>query len=312
MTKEEFYFESRDKMTKLHGIRWIPDGKIHAILQIAHGMVEYIDRYQEFAEFLTSRGYLVTGHDHLGHGLSVSQEMDYGYFCDQEESITVLVKDIHRLKKITQEMYPDVPYYLLGHSMGSFLSRKYVTMYGTGIDGVLLVGTGAQNNVRLAVGRIVSSCLGKLRGWHYRSDFINQLAFGKYNKRIDQPVSKNDWLSREESNVKAYNKDKQCSFIFTVNGFYTLFSLIAEVQKKGQLNQLPLRLPVYFLAGAEDPVGHYGKDVERIYNCYKELGMKDVTMKLYPGDRHELLNETDKADVYADIVTWLDGHARIL
>lgn len=312
MRKEEFYFESRDKVTKLHGIRWIPDGEIRGILQIAHGMVEYVDRYQELAEFLTGRGYLVTGHDHLGHGLSVTSEENHGYFCDKKESTTVLVRDIHRLKKMTQEMYPGVSYYLLGHSMGSFLSRKYITMYGTGIDGVLLLGTGAQEKVKLAVGRIVTSCLGTLKGWNYRSSFIDKATFGKYNKRIQNPTSKNDWLSREENNVKAYNEDKQCKFIFTVNGFYTLFSLITEVQDRENLKQIPVSLPVYLAAGAEDPVGHYGKDVKTVYNCYKELGIEDVTMKLYADDRHELLNETDKADVYEDIAAWLEAHLHIL
>lgn len=308
MRKEEFYFDSRDKVTRLHGVRWIPDGEICAIVQIAHGMVEYINRYQEFAEFLTGKGYLVTGHDHLGHGLSVATETNYGYFCDKKESTTVLVRDIHRLKKMTQEMYPGIPYYLLGHSMGSFLSRKYITMYGTGIDGVLLIGTGGQKNRRLLIGRMVASCLGVLKGWDYRSSFIDRIAFGKFNQKIQDPSTKNDWLSREKKNVLAYNADKYCNFIFTTNGFYTLFSLIAEVQQEDNLKRIPLSLPVYLAAGKDDPVGHYGKDVEDVYQCYKDLGIEDVSIKLYENDRHELLNETDRADVYADIAVWLEKH----
>ena len=220
--------------------------------------------------------------------------------------------DIEELKFNQYKLYSEQKEQFTNRSF--MINRFYMVMVVVLIPLILLFG-GMGFPYRISAALILA-LIGIMVSvlWWLNMDSYNMLVKIKFSEVLDKMERElpfQPYLNELEA-IKAYNKDKQCSFIFTVNGFYTLFSLIAEVQKKGQLNQLPLRLPVYFLAGAEDPVGHYGKDVERIYNCYKELGMKDVTMKLYPGDRHELLNETDKADVYADIVTWLDGHARIL
>lgn len=305
MQKKEFYFDSRDGEHKIHAIRWIPDGeKPVCILQIVHGMSEYIDRYDEFARYLADRGILVVGDDHLGHGKSVKPGGPYGYFC-KEDAPTVLVRDEHRLKKMTQEQYPGVPYIILGHSMGSFITRNYLMRYGTGIDGAIIVGTGMQPKLVLIFARILAGIDGALFGADHVSKVVDKAAFGVYNKKIESPKTSFDWLSRNEENVRKYVDDPLCGFIFTVNGFQTLFRLIYNLHNTEELRKMPMDLPVFFLSGADDPVGDYGKSVEKVYQSFRELGMGNVQMKLYPQDRHELLNEVDREDAYGDIYRWI-------
>ena len=305
MRKEEFGFDSRDGKHKLHAIRWVPDAeKPVCILQIVHGMAEYIDRYDEFAAYLADRGVLVVGDDHLGHGLSVHPGEPYGYFC-KEDAPTVLVRDEHRLKKITQEQYPGIPYLILGHSMGSFITRNYLLRYGTGIDGAIIMGTGMQPKPVLKLAIAIATLQGWLLGGKHVSRFVDKLAFGVYNKRIAHPATPFDWLSRNEENVRNYIEDPLCGFVFTANGFQTLFRLICQLHDKDRLRRMPHNLPVLFVSGTDDPVGDYGRAVEQVYRSFKESGMRNVQIKLYPGDRHELLNEVDREDVYGDIYRWI-------
>ena len=303
--KEDFYFDSRDGEHKIHAIKWIPDvEKPVCIMQIVHGMAEYIDRYDEFANYMADRGILVVGDDHLGHGQSVKPGELYGYFC-KEDAPTVLVRDEHRLKKMMQKQYEGVPYLILGHSMGSFITRNYLLKYGAGIDGAVIVGTGMPAKPGLLVGIAMSKIQGLLFGEEHVATLINVLTFGAYNKRIKSPKSSFDWISRSEDNLRKYVEDPLCGFTFTVNGFRTLFQLILSLQDKERLKKMPANLPVFFLSGAEDPVGNYGKSVKQVYQSFKEIGMENVRMKLYPKDRHELLNEVDKEDIYGDIYRWI-------
>ena len=303
--KEEFYFGSRDGEHKIHAIRWIPETKQPVcVLQVIHGMSEYIYRYDEFARFMAGKGILVVGDDHLGHGKSVNPGEPYGYFC-KEDAATVLVRDEHRLKKITQEQYQGVPYIILGHSMGSFIARNYLIRYGNGIDGAVIMGTGMQPRPRLAIVRVLATVQSLLGGAKRESRLIDRLAFGSFNKRIASPKTPNDWLSANEESVERYMADPLCGFVFTANGFRTLMKLIWNLHNTGKLEKMPRQLPVLFLAGEEDPVGDYGRAVTEVCESFKELGMEHVQMKLYPGDRHEILNETDRLDVYGDIYRWI-------
>lgn len=305
VTKEDFYFDSRDGEHRIHAIRWNPDvEKPVCILQIVHGMAEYIDRYDDFACFLADRGILVVGDDHLGHGQSVNPGEPYGYFC-KEDAPTVLVRDEHRLKKIMQKQYEGVPYIILGHSMGSFITRNYLLKYGTGIDGAVILGTGMHTKPGLLCGIVISTIQRLIFGAKHEGKLINMLTFGTYNKRIKSPKTPYDWMSRNEDNVREYVKDPLCGFVFTVNGFQTLFQLILNLHDEEKLKKMPANLPVFFLSGADDPVGNYGKSVEQVCQSFKEIGMENVQMKLYPKDRHELLNEVDKEDVYGDIYRWI-------
>lgn len=302
--KEEFTFDSRDGETKLHAVRWVPEGKALCIVQIVHGMAEYIERYEELAQFLAQKGILVTGDDHLGHGKSVPEDGTYGYFCEQDPA-TVVVRDVHRLKKITQEDYPGVPYVILGHSMGSFILRNYLFRYGTGIEGAIICGTGSQPQPLVKVCQAVAAIQGAFLGDAHVAKMIDKLAFGNYNKKIANAKTPFDWLCRDEKIVDAYMKDKWCGFTFTVNGFKTLFRLLDRLNQKDNLAKMPKDLPVYFIAGDMDPVGNYGGGVKKAYEDFCQAGMEKVTIKLYPGGRHELLNEMNKIQVYGEIYTWI-------
>ena len=303
--KEEFYFDSRDQQNKIHAVKWIPDvEKPVCIFQIVHGMAEHIDRYDEFARFLAGKGILVVGEDHLGHGKSVPEGGTYGYFCEHDAP-NVVVRDVHRLKKIMQEQYPGVLYLILGHSMGSFILRNYLFRYGSGVDGAIIVGTGMQAKSTLLLARTVTAIQKVFFGPKHVGKFVDKASFGNYNDRFEPVRTEVDWLSRETANVDRYLADPMCGFTFTLNGFATLFKLIHNCHDKDKIESMPKQLPVMLIAGADDPVGNFGKSVELVYQSYLDVGMQNVQMKLYENDRHELLNETDRASVYEDIYRWI-------
>ena len=303
--KETFTFESRDGKTKLHAVRWIPEGKVICILQIVHGMSEYVERYEEFACYMAQKGILVTGEDHLGHGKSVPEGGIYGYFCEQDPA-TVVVRDVHRLKKMTQEEYPGVPYVILGHSMGSFILRNYMCRYGTGIQGAVILGTGHMPVPAITCAKGFTRVLKLLTGDMRVSKLLDKIAFGSYNKRIPEPKTEYDWLAAREAVVEDYINDPLCGAKFTVNGFWTLFELLLRAHKVENMKKIPKELPVYLMAGEEDPVGDYAEGVRRLFEDYKnKLGMEHVELKLYPGDRHEILNENDRQQVYETLYPWI-------
>ncbi len=312
MKREEFYFDSRNGSDKIYAVRYTPDeGEIRGVVQIIHGMSEHIGRYEEFARFLTEKGFVVTGDDHLGHGKSVPQRGTYGYFCEQDPA-TVVVRDVHRLKKLTQAAYPGVPYIILGHSMGSFILRNYLCRYGTGIDGAVIMGTGMQKKSLVVVGKAVAGLQCLFGGSRRESRLLNQLAFGSFGKKLDNSQTESDWLTKEPEMVERYLEDPHCGFVFTANGFRTLFELVSRIQKRENLEKIPADLPIFMLSGKDDPVGEYGAGVRRAYDSLKAVGIKDITLKLYEDDRHELLNETDRETVMQDIDNWMESHIAAL
>lgn len=303
--KEDFYFDSRDGEHQIHAIRWIPEAERPVcILQIIHGMAEYIDRYDEFAQFMAKKGILVVGDDHLGHGKSVREGEPFGYFC-KEDAPTVLVRDEHRLKKMMQEKNPGVPYLILGHSMGSFIARNYLIRYGSGIEGAVIMGTGMQPRFELVIARALASIQCFILGPKHVSRLIDRLAFGGYNRRIPSPKTSSDWICANAESVARYVEDPLCGFVFTANGFQTLMKLIWNLNDVDNLKKMPRQLPIFLVSGEEDPVGDYGRAVKEVYDSYIQMGMEHVQMKLYPGDRHEILNEADRVDVYGDIYRWI-------
>ena len=311
--KEDIFYDSRDGKTRIHGVIWKPDCMIgehprnpRCVLQIVHGMEEYVERYDEFARFMNVYDICVIGEDHLGHGQSVKDEKDLGYFCSGNAA-TVVVRDVHRLKKIVQEQLPDVPFLILGHSMGSFIVRNYICRYGTGIAGAVIMGTGSKPRVILGIGKFVTRLIALFKGWHYKSAFVQKLGFSGYGKRIKNPQSKNDWVCANAETVKRYDSDPLCGFGFTLNGYHTLFTFISRCQSPLYLKRIPKRLPLFFVAGEEDPVGDYGKGVRKAYESYKAKGMLNLEMKFYKNDRHEILNEADRKTVSEDIYRWIDG-----
>jgi alpha-beta hydrolase superfamily lysophospholipase len=289
----------------LHAIRWIPEGEPVAILQIIHGMQEYVDRYDEFANYLAERGILVIGNDHLGHGGSVGENGTKGFFC-KEDPATVLVRDAHRLKKMTQEDYPGIPCFILGHSFGSFVAREYITRYGTGIKGAIIQGTAFMptGTVKSLSGLV--SFLQFILGEKTRSTMVNNMAFKGYLKRIPNPRTKFDWLSHNEESVDKYIADPFCNFVFTLNGFKTMAELLKRVQDVEKMEDIPKNLPILITGGKEDPVGSYGDALKRLYTIYtNELHIENVELKLYDGMRHELQQEIGRETVFEDQYNWL-------
>lgn len=308
MKKEHFTYPSNDGVTQIHAIRWIPDGEVRAVLQISHGMVEYIDRYDEFAGYLAQNGILVTGNDHLGHGESVRSEEYYGFFAEKDGNQTLL-RDIRRLQKLTRKEYPEAPYFLLGHSMGSFLARQYLCLHGEELAGAIIMGTGYQPRVMVRFGMGLCSVLARVYGWDHRSKLVDGMAFGGYNRRFGSLEGK-EWLSRNEENVRRYVSEKWCSFRFTLNGYYNLFYSIYTLSFEKHLEKMPKDLPVFFVSGAEDPVGQFGRGVQKVYEQFRKIGMRRVSCKFYPEDRHEILNELDREAVSADILRWMEDILR--
>lgn len=307
ITRETFTYDSRDdKKTKIHAVKWLPEtDKPVCVVQIVHGMSEYVERYDDFAKFLAQQGMVVVGNDHLGHGKTVSENDGiYGYFCKQDPA-TVVVRDVHRLKKIIQEQYLGVPYILIGHSMGSFLVRDYLTRYGTGIDGAVILSTGDYSKMTLSMAKFVAGLISLFHKQTHPSGFLNTIVFGNNLKRIPQKRTTIDWFTSDADVIDRYLEDKQCGFTFTINGFRTLFELAGRCGDKNSLDKIPKKLPVLIAAGTEDPVGNYGEAPQRVYDTYLNLDMTKVQLKLYKGARHELLNETMREEVYQDLLNWI-------
>lgn len=303
--KQEFYYLSADQKTRIHALEWKPEGEVKAVLQICHGMVEYIGRYDGFAEYLRQRGFYVVGHDHLGHGNSVDSEKQLGFFhetCGNQ----YVIADIHRLRKMTEKKYRGIPYFMLGHSMGSFLLRQYLTMRGEGLAGAVIMGTGHMPYGLLAAGQMLCRSIAAVKGWDYRSEFVNRLGMGGYNRQFEPSESGKDWITSDEDMRRAYEADPLCSFIFTVNGYYQMFEGMKKTAGKKAAEQIPKGLPVFFVSGAEDPVGENGKGVRKVFGQYQAAGIRDVQIKLYPNDRHEILNEKDRLAVFEDLYQWME------
>lgn len=277
-------------------------GAVKGVVQIAHGMAEHSNRYARFAMELCKNGYAVFINDHLGHGSSVANDDELGFFGD--DGANALVEDMHALTEIAKQQYPHVPFYLFGHSMGSFLARKYTAKYGQTLDGVIYCGTSGPNPA-VGMGIMLANNMIKSEGKLYRSSFLDSLAFGTYNRKTEKKT-KFDWLSRDEKEVARYIDDKYCGFTFTAGGFKMLFSLVKEISSKAWFNAVPENLQILLISGDKDPVGDYGKGVADVFKTLRKTGHSNIIMKLYPEARHELLNELNRDEVMQDIVSWLN------
>lgn len=303
--KQNFHYKSSDGTHKINGYRWLPEkGEYLGIIQIVHGMVEFVDRYDAFARFLCDNGYIVVGEDHLGHGGSVAHEDEWGYFS-KYDGFNYIIKDLHTLHLKQAKEFPDLPYFFLGHSMGSFLTRIYISYYGQSLAGTIIMGTGNQPPALAFFGKALATVIALFKGDKYRSRLINNLAFGSYNKQFRPARTPYDWLTKDTAMVDAYMKDPRCTFIFTIGAYKELFDGVMYVGKKSNILKTPKELPLLLTSGAKDPVGGFGKGVIHVYDMYKAAGINDVSIKLYDDDRHEILNETDRTQVYQDILAWL-------
>lgn len=308
MIRKEFKFKSSSGLCDIFAQSFVPaDKNVKAVIQISHGMTEHSDRYIPFAEKLCENGYAVFTNDHLGHGRSVKDDSMLGFF-GSEKGYMNIVNDCKKLTDIAKEQYPDVPHFFFGHSMGSFIARCYTKYYGSGIDAAVYCGTSGPNP-GASVGIAIANLIIKTKGEMHRSSFINSVAFGTYNKKTEKKTEF-DWLTKDEGIIKEYIADKYCGFVFTAAGFRDLFSVLNEVNAKDWYLSLRKELPVLLIAGEDDPVGSYGKGVTAVYDGLLKTGHTNATLKLYPNDRHEILNETDKDDVMNFLVSWFDGNIK--
>ncbi len=301
----EAYFNSSDSVHKIRTLIWKEEELTPiGVVQIAHGMAEHIGRYSDFASFLASNGFVVCGNDHLGHGKSVNDSSEYGFFAEKDGHIR-LVDDMHILTKIMKKKYPDIPYFLFGHSMGSLCARVYTTHFGSELNGAIYCGTA---EIPAAVGTLqpVVDMLCEKFNPRTKIEKMGEL----FNKiqclGIKNKASDLDWISRSAENQKKYADDELCGFTFTIGAYRDVFSLANESSSRVWASTVPKDLPILIISGALDPVGLNGKGVLSVSDNLNMCG-KEPTVILYPGDRHEILNEDDKQLVYNDVLNWLNS-----
>ena len=300
--RTDFYYESQCG-SQIHGCCWAPDGEVKAIVQLVHGISERLDRYQELAEYLNTQGILVVGEDHMGHGLSVTEKTPRCYFAGGWFGA---VADTYRLTQDTMAKYPGVPYFIYGHSMGSFMTRTLLAKYpDSGISGAIICGTGWQQTALIVAAKGLSNLICKIKGETHPSKFLRKLAFGSYNDKIKPLRTGLDWLSRDEASVDAYIADPLCGGTASAGLMRDMMDGFAYNQDEKNLASMNKDLPVFFIAGDADPVGEYGKGVLHSAEIFRKVGMKQVDVKLYPQARHEVHNELNKEEVREDVRNWI-------
>ena len=302
---EDIYYPSADGVHTIHACIWRPEGSVCGILQIIHGMEEYGARYSSFAEEAARRGFLVCAEDHLGHGQTTAKE-ERGHF--PKDGAELVLSDIYALSLRVREYAPKVPFIIMGHSMGSFFCREYIARYGSQCAAAIIMGTGYKDGATLFFARLLTRLVGAVKGRGYKSKLISSLAFGAYNKRFSPAETGYEWLSAEGGNVRRYVADELCGFGFTCGGYAGLFSIMSMACSSAAFRAVPKELPLLIVSGADDPVGDYGKGVKTVCNKYKKAGVKDVSLILYSGARHEILNDFCGAQACEDVLSFMQKH----
>ena len=297
-------FLSSDGKNTIHAELFIPsDNNIKAVVQIAHGMMDYIGRYTLMADAFCAAGIALAGNDHLGHGDSVSTPEDYGFFASKG-GYDYVIDDVKKMNDIIRKEFSGVPVVLLGHSMGSFISRLYAVKYSDSIDGLIIHGT-AGPNPATGAGKILVKLLRAIKGERHRSKFVCSLADGGYNKGFDPAEGAGAWLTRDPSMVADRVGNPKNDFIFTLAGYEDLFSFLGDCNSSKWFCEFPKELSTLVISGEDDPVGGFGKGVRYVYDNLKKNGA-EVKLQLYPGARHELFNETNRDEVFADLIAWIE------
>ena len=306
----EFSFTSSTGKNTIRAKKYIPESdNIKGIVQIAHGIAEHIDRYEDFMTFLADNNYIAVANDHLGHGKSIANDAEQGVFANIDGWNTV-VKDMVQLHDIISADYPNLPYIMFGHSMGSFLTRTYIIDYPDKFDAAIISGTGHQGKMLVFGGNAISKILVKSKGYESNGQKLNDIAFGSYLNKVENPRTPFDWLSKDNDVVDKYMNDPLCGFVASSGLYGDMMKGIKYITKQANINKMPKDKPIYFMSGEDDPVGDYGKGVKKAYECFKKAGLTDLMIRLYPTGRHEMLNETNKDQVYQDILNWLNDKVK--
>lgn len=301
MRTDEYYVSKG--AGQIHVCRWMPDKPPVAVLQIIHGIAEYVERYDELARYMNDLGYAVVAEDHMGHGKSINGDGIQGYF---HGGWFTAVADSYELLQKTRAEFPDLPYVLLGHSMGSFMTRTILCAYpDSGISAAVICGTGWQPRALLATGIAIADAVCKAKGESTPSDKLQNLVFSNYNKRVKNPQTPFDWVCSDPKVVSDYVADPLCGFTASCGLLREMLKGIAYIENPRNLAAMKKDLPVFFIAGGDDPVGSYGRGVRQATQAFQEANMADVTCKIYPMGRHEILNEPNKLEIYNDIAAWL-------
>ena len=305
MAEREYYIDSTDQQDRLRVISWMPDTgqDPELIVLFVHGMAEYIDRYREFALFLCEKGIGAAGHDHLGHGKSVTTAAHLGYFTEKDGD-RCLVDDAEAVRAFFAERHPGSRFIMLGHSMGSFVTREYLREYGKNLAGAILMGTGEPGTAAAVFGQSLATAFRVARGKFYRSKMMNNLVLDS-NYRYFTSEKAKSWLTTDDAEARKYQDDKLCGFSFTAGAYQDFFRLIRKISAKNEAAAVPKGLPVLFISGEDDPVGNFGKGVRKVFQKYKDAGHKQVSLRLFRGMRHEILHETNRALVFDELLEWI-------
>lgn len=304
MNKREFYYPSSDGKTGIHAVEWSPDESPEAILQIAHGVTEYILRYEEFAEYLTNKGILVVGNDHIGHGTSIAENAKPMYF-GPEGSFKYAVDDVNTLYKTTKEKYENIPYIILGFSLGSFIVRRFLIDYPDTVDGAILVGTGQIAPIKIKIAKFIAKSEAKKHGDDNPTPMIKSLSFDNYNKLFKPNRTDYDWLCLSKTSLDKYIRDKNRGKELSAGLFREMLSGMEYTGNLENIKKMNKDIPIIFLSGEMDPVGEKGKSVKKAYSDFKKVGIEDVDMKLYKDLRHDILHEDNCVEIYNDIYNFI-------
>lgn len=306
----EYRFPSADGKTQVYAKQWIPDtGYVRFIVQIVHGMADFIERYDGFARYLCRNGAVVVGHDQLGHGHTGEEQGILGHFADKG-GYEVLIQDMYTLNRTARENFPGLPLVMFGHSMGSLLARRYIAEYGGTVDAAILSGTSGENNLT-KLAKLIAE-VGILFGRSRKpGNLLTRLAFGHYNDRVENPRTPNDWLTRDEQVVREYNENPLNTFRLTNRAQLDFAKLLEDVTGLEWSRQLPRDIGYLLISGAMDPVGAYGEGVREVEQWMREAGIPDTTMLIYNEARHELTNELNRMEIYDDIRQWIAQHLEL-
>jgi len=300
--RTDFWFDSCGA-GKIHCCKWTPEGEPKAVVQLVHGIAEFIERYDAFANYLTDQGFVVVAEDHMGHGQSINGDGIQGYFHGGWFNA---VADTYHLLTKTKTEYPELPYILFGHSMGSFMARTILCKYpDSGIAAAVICGTAWQPAFALPMLIKVIEAMNKKAGETAPSHKLNDMVFGGYNKKVEHKRTSHDWLTRDDKIVDAYIAHPLCGFVPSGGLLRDMMQGIYYIEQPQNLAQMRKDLPVFFIAGGDDPVGSYGKGVQQAADAFRKAGMTDVSVRIYPLCRHEILNEINKEEIFEDVTAWI-------